>query len=232
MKKLLPTLLVLVLAAWGSLPAQSICVMNRPADFRVQQQHGQSGLWARACPGRGDRNRGSKDRLHIQLGGAAHYSQGLLGESGSTYSPEFTGWQGQGFAGIRLEPGRRKRSNVLGAWGTIGFLPDAALTNLLTLQGLPADVNPGSAGHEFREWEVGVLFREWFRVSAGRGFQRYIDLNRMEQEVAYYTATAGLSINITRALKWNTTATLLFGDDFGQTTFRPATGLAFRFNAF
>lgn len=223
MKKLYLPLLMLMLAAWGSLPAQSIC---SPFSSLRSGDH----LWDQACPDRG-RSRQNKERFHVQIGAAAHYSQGLLSEAGSSaYAPSFTGWQGQGFVGLRLEAERRKRSNVLGVWGTLGFLPEGRLNSLLTLQGLPADVNPGSSGHEFREWEVGILFREWFRVSAGRGTQSYTDLNLDAREVDYYTATAGLSLKLTRSIKWNTTATVLFGDEFGQYTFRPATGLAFRFN--
>ncbi|RMG70938.1 MAG: hypothetical protein D6722_07795 [Bacteroidetes bacterium] len=233
MRTIVPFLLALLMAAGSSLSAQTICIRNTPRQGNTHWQQ-MTTNWSRSCPDRGNRNRGDRNRLHIQLGGAAHYSHGLLSESAAnaTYSPEFTGWQGTGFAGIRLEPGRRKRSNVIGAWGTMGFLPDAALSNLLLLQGLPDDVDPGSSGHEFREWEVGILFKEWFRISAGRGWQRYTDLSLDEQELAYYTATAGVSLNITRSIKWNTTATLLFGDDFAEYAFRPATGLAFRFNAF
>ncbi|GAB4424398.1 MAG: hypothetical protein OHK0039_41590 [Bacteroidia bacterium] len=198
----------------------------------VRVPHGISSLATHptACPGHGRQQRHTdKDRLHLQLGGGANYTYGLLGESAATYEPDYLSWQGNGFIGIRLRPGKRRGSNVVGVWGTMGYLTDPALQRLLITQGYSSAPGPGSV-NEFGEWEVGVLFHEWFRVSAGRGFQRLTDQNSFDQELSYYSLSTGFSLNLGHNIKWNTTATWLFGEDFSEYAFRPSTGLAIRFN--
>lgn len=174
----------------------------------------------------------SADRLHFQLGGAANYTYGELNEASQTVSEDFVNGQATAFLGIRLQPRQRRRSNVLGVWGTMGFNNSASVDRLMQVQGIAESVDPSTDLHELQEWEVGFLFKEWFRVSGGKGFQRFSNLSQETVQVDYYTASAGFSWNLSPSIKWNTTATMLFGEDFQEVAFRPSTGISFRFNFF
>jgi hypothetical protein len=172
----------------------------------------------------------SADRLHFQLGGAANYTYGALSENSQAFDQAYVNGQADAFLGIRLQPRQRRRSNVIGVWGTAGLHNAAAMDRLLAIQGINEALDPGTDLYEFREWEVGFLFKEWFRVSGGQGYQRLVNDSQQEIELEYYTASAGFSWNLSRSIKWNTTANLRFGQDFQQVAFRPSTGLSFRFN--
>lgn len=168
--------------------------------------------------------------LHLQLGGAATYAYGTVGEFQQDFDENLVNGEVSGFLGIRMQPRQRRRSNVFGVWGRGGLNNLPALSSLIELQGIKTTIDPNTEYHEFREWEAGVLFKEWFRVSAGQGTQQYIDLTGQERDLNYYLATTGFSFNILPSVKWNTNVTALFGKDFQEISIRPSTGLSFRFN--
>ncbi|MEM7368872.1 MAG: hypothetical protein AAF587_09725 [Bacteroidota bacterium] len=170
------------------------------------------------------------DLLHLQVGGGVNHLNGTIGKFEREFNPDLLSYQANGFVGLRMQPRKRKRSNVVGVWGTGGIHAHSALINLFELQNVDARVDPGTEFHEFREWEAGFLFREWFRLSGGKGVQRYTNTNLELEEVNYFIATTGFSFNILPSVKWNTSASFLFGEDFQEISFRPSTGLAFRFN--
>lgn len=174
----------------------------------------------------------SKARFHLQLGGAAHYTSGGLYDELDQFDRDMTSWQGEGMVGLRFDFKRRGNANVFGVWGRQGGYTDAALTRVILDQKLPYRVDAAGEERMFREVEVGFLFREWFRVSAGQGQITFTDVTQNTQTLNYYLATTGFSFRLSRSLKWNTSLTTLFGQDFEQFAFRPSMGLAFRFNAF
>lgn len=171
------------------------------------------------------------DLLHIQVGAAANHMYGTnITNLRQDFTTDMLDYQANGFIGIRMQPRKRRRSNVMGAWLTGGFHNAPALSSLLDVQGYDIPLDPETEFHEFREWEVGFMFKEWFRLSGGQGTQRFTNFSKEEQEFNYYIASTGFSLNILPSVKWNTTATFLFGQDFDQVAFRPSTGFSFRFN--
>lgn len=176
------------------------------------------------------KKKGKFDLLHLQLGGGVNHFNGTVGKIDRDFSRDLMSYQANGFIGIRMQPRKRKRANVVGVWGTGGMHSQPTVTNLFQIQGLDYVVDPATEFHDFREVEAGFLFNEWFRLSGGKGVQRYTNTQLELQEVNYFIATTGFSINILPSVKWNTTASFLFGEDFQEISFRPSTGLAFRFN--
>lgn len=181
---------------------------------------------------RREKERNSYNRLTLHLGASANYAYGELGSAFTGYNPALTDWQGNGFIGYRFDvTGRRKRQkgNLVGVWASIGLHDQAALSSLFQSQGR-FDVVSANSVNEFREWEAGFMFKEWVRISAGRGYQNYTNAGGENITLNYYTTTAGLALHFTRALDLTLNGTVLYGQDFQQLSFRPSVGVNFTFD--
>lgn len=177
------------------------------------------------------RRKRAKDRLHLQVGLAGNYLYDTNNESGFNPVSERTNYMAEGLLGIRFDQGR-KRANVLGVWGTAGFSSPQTVALLLNEQGLAQglDVDMANPSHRFQEVEAGFLFKEWFRLSGGLGNQEFVTTAGENVNVEYMKFTTGLSLKITKSIKWNTNATFLMADGSDKISFRPSTGISFRFN--
>ena len=173
------------------------------------------------------------DRLTLQIGGAGNYTWGDVDETPTTFNPEMVGGQLQGFFGLKIDPeSGRKNPNSFGVWATYGNYSQEALTQLFIDQGLNFSLGDNPTVMGFKEWEVGFLMKNWFRISGGVGLLQFSDYNQDIQYLGYYSATAGFGIKVGKALKWVTNGTVLFGRDFTQYSFRPSTGLVLHFDFF
>jgi len=137
---------------------------------------------------------------------------------------------GHAFIGYRFNIKNRKRADVIGAWATAGSHSSLTLSRILARQELVDDVNSVQGNQFFTEIEGGLLLREMIRLSGGQGTQNYLNLSGEQLQFNYNIATAGLQIPLGKHIVWNTNVSMLFGQDFSQYTFRPMTGIAFRFN--
>lgn len=181
---------------------------------------------------RRERERNAYDRFSLHLGASANYTYGLLGEGFSGYDNSLTDWQVNGFLGYRFDvTGKRKRrkGNLIGVWGTIGMHDQTALNSLFTSQNR-VDLADPNQFHEFREMEVGILFKEWFRLSTGVGYQNFTNLGGENITLNYYSTTAGIAMRLTKAFDLTANGTVIYGKDFEQYAFRPSVGLNYTFD--
>jgi hypothetical protein len=150
--------------------------------------------------------------------------------NGLEWNPELLQPIGSAFVGYRFDVKGNKRANVVGAWGTMGSHSAATLTRLFAKQDLLGDANGTQGNQFFTELEGGFLLKEMFRLSGGKGAQNYINLSGENVQMNYNVATAGLHIPLSRNISWNTSLSMLFGQDFSQYTLRPTSGISFKFN--
>jgi len=169
------------------------------------------------------------DRLHLQVGLAGNYLYDRNTETGFDPQQERTNLMGEALLGLRFDHKGRK-ANVIGVWGSAGNSSPETVGLLLTEQGDMREVDMMTSSHRFYELEGGFLFREWFRISGGVGTQEFTDINGEFDRLEYFKVSTGLSIRLTKSIKWNTNAAFLFSEGSNTYSFRPSTGLAFRFN--
>ena len=181
---------------------------------------------------RRERERNAYDRFTLHLGASANYAYGELGTAYTGYNPDLTDWQGNAFLGYRYDvTGRRKRKkgNLVGVWLSAGLHDQTALSSLFKSQGRFDTVDPASV-NQFREWEAGFMLKEWFRISAGKGYQNFTNVGGENITLNYYTTTAGLALHFTKALDLTLNGTVLFGQDFQRYSFRPSVGVNYTFD--
>ena len=182
----------------------------------------------------------TRELLTLQLSVGPNYTGGTLGPNANLPSKDdivdgvnssLVNWNGTAFLGLRLDQRGRRKANVLGVWGNMGFHTTDAVRRLVQTQGISTEVQAGGS-NTFTEWEAGILFREWFRVSGGIGNQNFVDGAGRSQELSYYTATTSAHIPMGRSIALTVGNSFLFGRDFQEFSVRPSLGLTFRFNFF
>lgn len=176
-----------------------------------------------------ERRNNRYDRFSLHLGGAGNYYQGLWGTPYEGYNDAMQNWQIGGFLGYRYDAAGRKRGNLFGVWYNQGVYNDGVMNRLLKDQLIPATTNAGSI-NQFREWEVGFILREWFRLSGGAGYQEFQNSRGENVGLDYYTGTAGVALRLGKRVDLTANGTVLFGQDFQNISFRPSAGINFRFN--
>ena len=229
MKRIVSTLFILsfaVVAVFGQCQKKTTTIIHH---HHQDQQHHQNHHHHQ----KNDRynNRVRYDRLHLQVGGAGTYLYDQSNETGFDPAPERVDGYLEGMVGIRFDANRRgRRANVLAGWGTVGVLSPQSVSVLLAEQGIRGGVDGSAETFQYQELEAGFLFKEWFRLSGGVGMLEYLDASGALQDFNYYKLTSGFSIGLTRSIKWNTFATVMVGEGGDTFSFRPSTGLSFRFN--
>ncbi|MDP5169912.1 MAG: hypothetical protein NWR72_06680 [Bacteroidia bacterium] len=139
-------------------------------------------------------------------------------------------WQAFGFLGYRFNGGYRAPHSV-GVFGTYGQLTPQALTEVNALQGL-VDVLPATGTTpDYREVEAGFMLRNWLRLSAGVGEQRFVTDAGTTVKQQYYSATTGFHLRMSQNLVAYANVTTRFGRDFAEFSFRPNAGLALQLRA-
>lgn len=181
------------------------------------------------------------ERLMFALSGGATYMmdpdpnhsnipKGDESTNGLQWNPELLQPVGSAFVGYRFDVKGNKRANVIGAWGTMGSHSVTTLSRLFAKQEHLSDFNGTQGNQFFTEVEGGFLLKEMLRLSGGQGAQNYINLNGENVQLNYHVATAGLHIPLGKNISWNTSVSMLFGQDFSQYTLRPMSGVSFTFN--
>ena len=166
--------------------------------------------------------------LHFMPKNSTYAINGRIGGGSSTTLEKIRSWDSEAMIGIRYGVRGTRRANVVGVFGDLGFLTGQHLNRMFNAQNIYEEV-PLTSQNEFRSVEAGFLFKEWFRLSGGLGYQTFVNSASQLDATNYYTATTGFYIPLGRRLTWTTTATAYFGKDFQQVTIRPSTGLALRF---
>ncbi|MCB0851433.1 MAG: hypothetical protein KDD63_04260 [Bacteroidetes bacterium] len=258
MRKILLLTLLAGAISWAS--AQSSCSKNKASTVVIQRSptvrivtRSNSGQWRNdrdqtiRCLQDRDRNRDRDrnqhdnhkekekrkryDRLTLQIGGGGNYAWGQISDQvPSEFNRDLLSGQAQGFFGIRFDVENRRRPNVVGVWGTYGFQTPQSVNSIFRSQELDFVLSENPTILEIREWEAGLLLRNWFRLSGGMGTLNFVDSKEELQSLNYYTATAGLGIKLGKSLKWVTNGTVMLGRDFENFTFRPSTGLVLNFD--
>jgi hypothetical protein len=124
------------------------------------------------------------------------------------------------------------RGHLLGLFGMVGNMNHLGLSRLLENQHLlklePDAYKPQNL---FMEYEAGFVFKEWFRLSGGLGFQN-VNINQNTSTIKqkqYFTATTGFSMRFARGIEWDVLATFISGGDYRYTAYRINTSLNIRF---
>lgn len=146
------------------------------------------------------------------------------------WNPELLQPIGSAFVGYRFDVQGNRRANVLGVWGTMGSHSATTLSRLFAKQDRLSDFNGTQGNQYFTEVEGGFLLKEILRLSGGKGAQNYINLSGENVQLNYNVATAGLNIPLGKNISWDTSVSMLFGQDFSQYTLRPTSGISFKFN--
>lgn len=177
------------------------------------------------------------ERLLVMGGAGLHFlpnnsTYAINGRIGGTNQPQqYRNWDSEAMIGIRYGVRGTRRANVLGVFGNLGYMNGSTLNSLLVAQKVNQEV-PLASTYEFRSVEVGFLYKEWFRLSGGAGYQTFTNSSGQLAALNYYTATTGLYIPLGKRLTWTAKATAYFGGEFSQqVTVRPSTGLVLRFKA-
>lgn len=166
-----------------------------------------------------------------QAGAAFPSGKGGEGALEPATNAQRLNFQAFGFAGYRFNGGYRA-PHAFGVFGTYGQLTPQALTETNALQGLVSELPQTGTTPDYREIEAGFLIRNWFRISAGIGEQRFVNDNDEMISQQYYSATAGFHAPLGRNLVAYANATTKFGRDFAEFSIRPSAGLAFQLRAF
>jgi hypothetical protein len=170
----------------------------------------------------------AEKRLNLRFGGGISYQSGP-----SNVAPEFDQKYitpfGEGFFGYRFDIGNNYSSNFVGLFGRFGTLNKEAIKNLNDL-GAIAYANTNNSGAWVYEVEGGMIFDDWFRLSAGVG-QTKVRLNNGQRDnINYYIATTGLNLRFS-TFNLFTNFGAQFGTDFKKAALRGGVGLMvdFRF---
>ncbi len=204
--------------------------------------YGQCGHSHRPCsPSRTSQEPPKYQRLTLIAGGGPQYTLDAAGPAFPSVGHEANGlqpattaqrlnWQGFGFLGYRFNGGYRA-PQAFGLFGTYGQFTPQAITEVNALQGIVNPLPAQGSVADFREIEAGFLIRNWLRLSAGIGEQRFVDDNGLTHSQQYYSTTTGIHLPMSRNLVAFASVTTRFGRDFEAFTFRPNAGLAFQLRA-
>jgi hypothetical protein len=119
----------------------------------------------------------------------------------------------------------RKRGHTAGLFAYFGETNVEGVANLVNedkLPGLPEDTL--SVGNpSFQEFEAGMMFYEMFRLSGGIGMLDFATTD--DDQVDYYTLTAGLSGSLYRLVEFDLNTTMFFGETVPTTNVRVTAGI-------
>ncbi|WNJ20965.1 hypothetical protein [Pontibacter sp. G13] len=166
-------------------------------------------------------------RIHLQFGFdvlgtyQTAMSNGIL----MKHSSFISGWNWNFFAGYRLNRRGRKRGNIVGLWYNRGGYGDNAVNRMVNPDPV---INVISESSSYREWQAGIMLREWLRLSMGTGFIEVESPYAFPGRIDYQVFTAGASFKISKRFKLNPSASFMFGSDISGYVFRPSIGLAYR----
>jgi len=170
----------------------------------------------------------AEKRLNLRFGGGIQYQSGpanVAPEFDQKYVTPF----GEGFFGYRFDIGGGYSSNFVGLFGRFSTINKEAIKNLNDL-GAISYPNTNNTGALVYEVEGGMIFDDWFRLSAGVGQARVRVNNGQRDNLNYYITTTGLNLRFS-SFNLFTTIGAQFGTDFKKATLRGGAGLMvdFRF---
>jgi hypothetical protein len=169
-------------------------------------------------------------RLRLSLGAGISYYAATAANitSASNHSAKQLSWVLQSQIAYRFDISQKDRGNCAGFFITLGNLSSRAASIAANDQfNISADYTNSNF---FTEWEAGILFREWLRVSSGIGIQQMHKLNLNDiDNTKYLSTTIGLQARLHKYLElgWNINARYFI--DFKQLSLRTDLSLIFRF---
>jgi len=167
-------------------------------------------------------------RLNLRFGGGLQYQSGPANIA-PEFNQKFVNPFGEGFFGYRFDVSNSNSSNFVGLFGRFATLNKEAIKNLNDLGAIdfPGTNNTGALVYEV---EGGMIFDDWFRLSAGVGQAKVRVTNGQRPNINYYIATTGLNLRFS-TFNLFTTVGAQFGTDFKKAALRGGVGLMvdFRF---
>lgn len=124
---------------------------------------------------------------------------------------------GYGMFGIRIP--HEGHVTILGGWGTVGKYATAS-------NELVSKIGTDETSLSFTEYEAGLIYGGWFRLSGGVGTLEVQEYNEITNE-KYQLATVGFCLG-RKALKFELSNSFLVKD--GEMNMRPSVGLAIQMN--
>jgi hypothetical protein len=133
---------------------------------------------------------------------------------------------GTAFLGYRFDP-KNTGANYFGVFAALGSVSQRSILEIKSTNALPIPVTYTSGSASLKELEVGFIFADWFRLSAGPGFLS-LPITGGKQSYNYYSSTAGLIIKA-GPLNFNSTTGIQFGGDLLKPLFRVGIGASLSF---
>lgn len=164
-------------------------------------------------------------RISVCFGGGINNFAGKLNEGKLNWNPENLSWQANLNLAYRIDLANDidkhpDRGTSVGVFSRFGNLHENT-SNIMN-----SEIQKSDKFQPSIEIEAGLLLREWFRLSAGMGWQ---EIGELKNKFHYYTFTAGLAANI-GFLRLFLNATSLTGEDYkGEWGIRFQTGMVFNF---
>jgi len=164
------------------------------------------------------------NRLNIRISG------GIAAQNGVDYdhllSNGKSGPYGTLFLGYRFDD-NTNTANYVGLFGTTLKISGTSIQQMGIDKALvvPSNFNGGSA-NAF-ELEGGLIFGDWFRLSAGVGSMQLPTVGAWQKK-NYYTGTGGFIFG-KKLINFHATTTVLFGGDLTKSAFRVNAGFGFSF---
>ena len=137
---------------------------------------------------------------------------------------------GTAFLGYRFDP-KKRTANYIGVFATMGGLPQPSLNQMKSDNAIALPLGYNGQKATALEFEGGFIFGDWFRISAGPGVINIPLSNGGQQQLRYYSGTAGLIVKM-GGFNVNTNAGMQFGGDFQKPTYRVSVGAGFSFSFF
>ena len=167
------------------------------------------------------------NRIVFRLGGGLQYVYGADTRDNQRLNPDRISWYGEGMLGYALNSDRQGLRTLLAAFVNIGNSNQLMLEKIIDDGGTGITPENRELDNRYGQVEIGVLFFETIRLSAGAGMQEYRDPSGSLQDFQYYSSTAGLSFG-TPYFKVVADLNLMYGREMDTPVVRPMIGLAFQ----
>jgi len=163
-------------------------------------------------------------RANLRIGALYCFQNGANFDS--IMKPRKASIHGTAFLGYRFDP-KNTGANYFGIFATLGSVTQRSLLEIKTTNAISFPVTYSSGSASLKELEVGFIFGDWFRISAGPGFLS-LPITGGQQSYNYYSSTAGLVIKA-GPLNFNSTTGVQFGGDLLKPLFRVGIGASLSF---
>ncbi|MGF1532183.1 MAG: hypothetical protein ACFCUI_00640 [Bernardetiaceae bacterium] len=166
----------------------------------------------------------AKRGLMLRLGGGLGYFYGADNAANQSFSSSYGDWFAEGMIGYVFNYDGTGLGTGMGVFVRGGNQNTSSIQKFLEdgKTGKTADQN--EAENRYYQAELGVLLFETIRLSTGAGYQEFVDNANANQQVNYYSSTAGLHVG-SRFFKVVFDVNFMYGRGLSQTLIRPSLGL-------